>query len=234
MTMNTPFYAKVAAIAGRPLVLLASLIMSAPAEISLARTAGFHGGYELLAPLLLSLYAICAATIATARQKGDRGRLSAILGAIAAMGFALSAQVVAHLLAAGYMASGPWLVAAVSAVPAVAAAHLLHLGVQPNGDENSPGKTTTVGVTKENPCQDIENKSENDKGAEGDRTPGNAIPVAPRPKPIGRPKPSLQAIREAADTLDKTGQQVTSSALAKLFGVSDRTGARYKGMLVAA
>ncbi|WP_181860737.1 hypothetical protein [Streptomyces diacarni] len=39
----------------------------------------------------------------------------------------MAAQVVAHLIAAGFMASGPLLVAATSAVPPVVVAHLLHL-----------------------------------------------------------------------------------------------------------
>lgn len=220
----TPFYARLTAAISRPLVLIAALLISVPAEIQLARASGFSGGYELLMPLVLSLYSAASAVIAANRPRGTKGRASAVVGSGIALGMALSAQVVGHLITSGYMTSGPLLVAAVSSVPALAAAHMLHL---------AHGSKATVGVTKENPCQDIENKSENDKGVEGDRTPENAIPAAPRPKPIGRPKPSLQAIREAADTLDKTGQQVTSSALAKLFGVSNRTGARYKGMLVA-
>ncbi|MFJ8859748.1 hypothetical protein ACIRD8_15075 [Streptomyces sp. NPDC102451] len=243
MTMNTPLYAKAAAVAGRPIVLIASLIMAAPAEVSLARTAGFHGGYELLAPFLLSLYAICASAIATARQKGDRGRLSAILGAVAATGFVLSAQVVAHLLAGGYMVSGPWLVAAVSSAPAICAAHLLHLGAMPRPKHLS--ENPTVGVTNQDSGHDTTDSSENedDKGVDTAHPPTHetgtsesevSLESQENPaKTIGRPKPSLQKIREVADTLDKTGQKVTAATLAASFGVSDRTGARYKGMLVA-
>ncbi|MGA5882230.1 hypothetical protein ACPCK4_07525 [Streptomyces cellulosae] len=222
---TTPFYAKVAAIAGRPLVLLAALLMSAPAEISLARTAGFNGGTEYLAPFVLSLYAVCAAVIAATRQKGVRGRLSSIVGAATALGFALSAQVVAHLIAAGYVTSGPWLVAAVSSVPSIAAAHLLHLAVVP--------KTPAVGVThdetgfgnEEDPINDSETAEEEPKAI---------APAAPRKGAQGRSRPSLQAIRDVADTLDKTGQRVTAKALAAAFSVSERTGARYLSRLTAA
>ncbi|WP_405678095.1 hypothetical protein OG292_27605 [Streptomyces sp. NBC_01511] len=57
-------------------------------------------------------------------------------------------------------------------------------------------------------------------------------PAAPRKKGMqGRPKPSLQAIRDAADTLDKTGQRVNAKALAAAFKVSERTGARYLSAL---
>ncbi|WP_406491833.1 hypothetical protein OG936_01035 [Streptomyces sp. NBC_00846] len=224
MTMNTPFYARLTAAVSRQIVLISALLISMPAEVQLARASGFSGGYELLMPLVLSLYSAASAVIAANRPRGTKGRTSAIVGSGVALGMALSAQVVGHLITSGYMTSGPWLVAAVSSVPALAAAHMLHL---------AHGAKAPVPVTSENLGQDIENKSEDDKGTRSVSTPDNAIPVPVRPKPIGRPKPSIQAIREAADTLDKTGQKVTSSALAAWFNVSDRTGARYKGMLVA-
>lgn len=219
--MNTtmPMYAKAAAIVGRPLVLLAALLMSAPAEISLSRTAGFSGGTEYLAPFVLSLYAACAATVAATRPKGVRGRLSAILGAGLALGFALSAQVTAHLLSAGHITSGPWLITAVSSVPSIAAAHLLHLAVVPKGAQpvSAPEKAVEAPRSasekpkKEKAKECLVNRSE---------------------KPSRRP--SLQAIRDAAMNLDATGQKVTAKALAQWFGVSERTGARYLSALKAA
>lgn len=220
-TSKAPWYARLASSAGRPLVLLGALLMSSPSEVSLAETAGYGEGFQYLAPLVLSLYAVCAATVATSRRKGDRGWLSSILGAGMALGFAMGAQIVSHLLAAGYVTSGPWLIAAVSAVPAVSAAHLLHLAVTP--------KTPAVGVT------------DKETGTEATEEPENAReePKAPAPmlrpdKPSkGRSKPSLAAIREAAQNLDVTGQLVTGPAIAKALGVSDRTGARYIKMLTA-
>lgn len=220
--MNTtmPMYAKAAAIVGRPLVLLAALLMSAPAEISLGRTAGFSGGTEYLAPFVLSLYAVCAAVVAATRPKGVRGRVSAILGAAMALGFAMASQITAHLIAAGYVTSGPWLIAAVSAVPSVAAAHLLHLAVVPRAEKEStevPVKAT----------------DEPEKAKEEPKAPTpQALPAKPSK---GRSRrPSLQVIRDAADTLDKTGQKVTAKALAEWFKVSERTGARYLSALKAA
>lgn len=224
MNMATPFYAKAAAIAGRPLVLLAALLMSAPAEISLARTAGFSGGTEYLAPFVLSLYAVCAAVVAATRGKGVRGRLSAVLGAGMALGFALSAQVVAHLIAAGYVTSGPWLVAAISAVPALAAAHMLHLAALPKG---------TVGVTHDETRHENEEEPVNGSESTKEETEA-AAPAAPRKKrPQGRSRPSLQAIRDAAQNLDAVGEKVTAKALAAVFKVSERTGARYLSQLTA-
>lgn len=222
---HTPFYAKAAAIAGRPLVLLAALLMSAPAEISLARTAGFSGGTEYLAPFVLSVYAACAAVVATTRKKGDRGWVSSVLGAGTALGFALSAQVTAHLLAAGHVTSGPWLITAVSSVPSIACAHLLHLAVMP--------RDKTVGDTS----SDVEHESEGEpvNGSEAtEEEHKEPIPMLrPGKSSKGRSKPSLQAIRDVADTLDKTGQKVSAKALAAAFKVSERTGARYLSQLTA-
>jgi MFS family permease len=208
-------YAKAAAIIGRPLVLVASLCMSAPAEIALARASGFRGGTEYLAPFVLSLYAVCAAVIAATRSKGVRGRVSAILGAAMALGFSMASQIVAHLIAGGYMTSGPWLTAAVSAVPSVAAAHLLHLAVVPKAPEkavNAPEKAQ--------------------------EKPKAVIPAAPRKKAsqarTEARKPSLQAIRDAAMNLDAVGKKVTGASLAEAMGVSTRTGARYLRMIQTA
>lgn len=180
-TTHTPWYVKAASLGGRPAVLAAAILMSAPAEIRLFETAGFSGGTQFLAPFVLSVYAICAAVVATTRPKGVRGRVSAIVGAITALGFALSAQVGAHLISAGYMGSGPWLIAAISAVPSISAAHLLHLAVTP--------KSGAVGVTKAESLNGDDEKPVN--GSETDTE--NAIPAAPKKDaqrpPTGRPKP---------------------------------------------
>ncbi|WP_445279501.1 hypothetical protein [Streptomyces sp. DSM 118148] len=217
---TTPLYAKFAAIAGRPLVLLASLVMSAPAEIELAQAAGFRDGFEYLSPLVLSLYAVCAAVIAATRDKTGKGRVSAIVGSAVALTFAMSSQVVAHLISSGYMVSGPWLVAAVSSVPALSAAHMLHLATLPK----SP-----VSVTNEDSGQEDETEPVN--GSEDTEAPSPLL--RPDKGSKGRPKPSLALIRDAAMNLDATGQKVTASALAKVFGVSERTGARYLSQLTA-
>ncbi|GAA1434844.1 hypothetical protein GCM10009601_60000 [Streptomyces thermospinosisporus] len=198
--------------------------MSAPAEISLSRAAGFTGGTEYLAPFVLSLYAACAATVAATRPKGVRGRLSAILGAGLALGFALSAQVTAHLLSAGHISSGPWLITAVSSVPSIAAAHLLHLAVVPKGEPVSPGKAEKEPEKAVEAPLSASDKPKKEKAKEC---------LVSRSKAPSR-RPSLQAIRDAAMNLDATGQKVTAKALAEWFKVSERTGARYLSVLKAA
>lgn len=224
----TPLYARIAATAGRPAVLIGALLMSAPAEISLAQTAGFHGGTEYLAPLVLSLYAACAAVIAATRPKGVRGRLSAICGAAIALGFGMGAQIVSHLLAAGYVSSGPWLIAAISSVPAISAAHLLHLAVTPREkaveEEKGPRSVRTPGEP-ENDTEETE--------APTPAAPSVSDKSVTRKKGAA-PKATLVAIRDAAQNLDATGRKVNAEALADWFNVSKRTGHRYMSQLMAA
>ncbi|MFI2640302.1 hypothetical protein [Streptomyces sp. NPDC018610] len=53
--------------------------------------------------------------------------IQANVGAVLALLLAMTAQVVSHLIEAGYMAKGPFVVVAVSAVPPLVTAHTLHL-----------------------------------------------------------------------------------------------------------
>jgi hypothetical protein len=192
--------------------------MGAPAEVELAQEAGFDGFTAYLAPAVLSLYAICAATVATGRRKGDRGWLPSILGAGLALFYTMGAQVTAHLLAAGHISSGQWLITAVSAVPALSCVSLLHLAAVP--------RDKAVGVTKPDSGRESPESDENET-----ENPTSDECLASLPK--GRSKPSLQALRAAALNIDAVGERVTSSTLAKVFGVSDRTGARYLSQLTA-
>ncbi|MEV0692161.1 hypothetical protein [Streptomyces sp. NPDC050388] len=222
---TTPFYAKLTAAISRPLVLISALVISMPAEIQLARASGFGNGFEYLMPLTLSVYSAASAVIAANRPRGSKGRISAIIGSGVALSMALSAQVVGHLISSGYMTTGPVLVSLVSSVPALAAAHMLHLAALPK---------STVDVTPMESGQG--NEEEPLTGSETTEEVTEApIPMLRPDKPSrGRSRPSLAAIREAAQNLDSVGQLVTGPALAKAFGVSDRTGARYVKMLNAA
>lgn len=217
---NTPLYARLTAVISRPLVLISALVISMPAEIQLARASGFSNNFEYLMPLVLSAYSAASAVIATTRPRGTKGRKSAIAGSGVALGMALSAQVVGHLISSGYMSSGPGLVAAVSSVPALAAAHMLHLAALPK---------STVGVTGEDSGRE---GPESDENGTQDPSSDECLATAPKSRSKAR-KPSLEVIRDAALNLDATGQKVTASALAKVFGVSERTGARYFSQLTA-
>jgi hypothetical protein len=131
-SMHMPWYARVVSTAGRPLVLVAALVMSVPGEIRMAELAGWHGWITWLMPVSISAYAACAAVISEVRRRAQApGRVTATIGAGAALGLALSAQVVAHLIDQGYMATSAVLVAVVSAVPPLVVAHMLHMAATP-------------------------------------------------------------------------------------------------------
>ena len=117
---------------GRPIVLGVALLMCAPGEYHLAETAGWNDPFTYGMPVVLSAYAGIAAAVASTRQPGDRGRWSAILGACLALGLAMAAQVVSHLITTGHvLADQPALIAVTSLVPPAVVGHLLHLAATP-------------------------------------------------------------------------------------------------------
>ncbi|MFI5763883.1 hypothetical protein ACIA8F_23460 [Streptomyces sp. NPDC051563] len=130
--MQMPWYAKAVFVGGRPLVLVAALVMSVPGEIRMAEIAGWRGWVTWLMPVCVSAYAACAAVIATQRHLAKApGRVTATIGAGVALALALSAQVVAHLIDRGYMTTSALLVAVVSSVPPLVVAHMLHMAAMP-------------------------------------------------------------------------------------------------------
>jgi hypothetical protein len=117
---------------GRPIVLGVALLMCAPGEYHLAHNAGWHDPFTYGMPVVLSAYAGIAAAVASTRGPGDRGRWSAIIGACLALGLAMAAQVVSHLIDTGHVvANQPFLIAVTSLVPPAVVGHLLHLAATP-------------------------------------------------------------------------------------------------------
>jgi hypothetical protein len=106
--------------------------MCAPGEYHLAETAGWADPFTFGMPIVLSAYAGIAAAVASTRRRGDRGRWSAIIGACLALGLAMAAQVVSHLITTGHViADQPVLIAVTSLVPPAVVGHLLHLAASP-------------------------------------------------------------------------------------------------------
>jgi hypothetical protein len=106
--------------------------MCAPGEYHLAETAGWNDPFTYGMPVVLSAYAGIAAAVASTRRPGDRGRWSAIIGACLALGLAMAAQVVSHLITTGHViADQPVLIAVTSLVPPAVVGHLLHLAASP-------------------------------------------------------------------------------------------------------
>ncbi|MDH6435586.1 hypothetical protein M2158_004063 [Streptomyces sp. SAI-144] len=117
---------------GRPIVLGVALLMCAPGEYHLAENAGWNDPFTYGMPVVLSAYAGIAAAVASTRRPGDRGRWSAIVGACLALGLAMAAQVVSHLITTGHViADQPVLIAVTSLVPPAVVGHLLHLAASP-------------------------------------------------------------------------------------------------------
>lgn len=179
---------------GRPVVLSVALLMCAPGEYHLAETAGWDDPFTFGMPIVLSAYAGIAAAVASTRRPGDRGRWSAIVGACLALGLAMAAQVVSHLITTGHVvADQPVLIAVTSLVPPAVVGHLLHLAASPPDTQDAPEDT-----------QDAE-----------DTEPSPTVPaVQPRPAVVppgvrllpmtARPRPTVTLEREDAQDADRT------------------------------
>lgn len=215
--MELPLYARVAATSGRPVVLLAALAMSAPGEHRLAVMAGWSPSVALLMPLVLSAYAAVAAVMAATCPDSRSARI----GAGMALALALTAQVTAHLLTAGYLTVGPLLVAAVSAIPPLVAGHLMHLATVGRGSATRPSESRSAGQVTEGTA-----KPESEPQTAGQTA--SPWPEMTERAPITPPSPEV--IRAAITALSADGRRVTGQMLADHFGVSERTGRRYLSM----
>jgi len=131
-TPAAPLWVRALTAGGRPIVLGVALLMCAPGEYHLARAAGWADRWAYGMPVVLSAYAGIASAVASVRRPGDRGRWSAIIGAILALSLAMAAQVVSHLIGTSIMTPHhAVLIAAISLVPPAVVGHLLHLAATP-------------------------------------------------------------------------------------------------------
>ncbi|MFF1574860.1 hypothetical protein ACFVWR_19135 [Leifsonia sp. NPDC058292] len=128
-----PWYLKGILYVALPAACVAALYLSIPGEVALARTAGWSEHYAPAMPVCLSVYALSAGAIATYRRKMELpGQVTALLGSLMALLLAMSAQSISHLIEASYMDSSPLLVVAVSCVPPLTIAHLVHMAETPS------------------------------------------------------------------------------------------------------
>ncbi|MCX5237213.1 hypothetical protein OG824_18605 [Streptomyces prunicolor] len=212
-----PWYAYVVG----ALVLAVALAMSAPGEYQLARAAGWGEIVAAGMPVCMSVYAVVAVWFTENRAKGEKGRGSAVAGAIGALGMTLTGQVVAHWIAAGYMTSSKELVAAVSAVPAIVAGHVAHMVIRSARPVEAEAQ------------QAVEDQGQGEAAVpvqptlDGTEPPVDEVAKRRARRRPGRPAPSLEEIRQAAETLAAKGEEVTGPALAKVMGRDRRTGSRY-------
>lgn len=172
---------------GRPIVLGVALLMCAPGEYHLARNAGWNDPFTYGMPVVLSAYAGIAAAVASTRRPGDRGRWSAIIGACLALGLAMAAQVVSHLISTGHLlADQPALIAVTSLVPPAVVGHLLHLAATPPDAHQDAPDTEDAAAPSVRPYPDV-------------------VPVGVRLLPIvRRPAPTVTLERDEPQDADRT------------------------------
>ncbi|MEU3255840.1 helix-turn-helix domain-containing protein [Streptomyces sp. NPDC006997] len=176
---------------GRPIVLGVALLMCAPGEYHLARNAGWNDPFTYGMPVVLSAYAGIAAAVASTRRPGDRGRWSAIIGACLALGLAMAAQVVSHLIDTGHMvANQPGLIAVTSLVPPAVVGHLLHLAASPPDTRQDAPDTEDAPASRAVP--------------ERPAVP-EVVPAGVRLLPlVARPRPTVTLEREDGQDTDRT------------------------------
>ncbi|WP_340376646.1 hypothetical protein U5640_17010 [Streptomyces sp. SS7] len=213
MSIDLPPYAKAVFKYGRPIVLLTALLMSIPGEIHLAEVAGWDSvtiwdwtfNVAALMPVCVSVYAACSAVIADVSKRLKLpNRRSALAGAVAALGLALAAQDVSHLIEQDYMGTSWLLVGAVSAIPPLVAFHMLHMAAAP--------ESTASVVEVDEPEDEFEaGDDESDK---------------PRRR-RGRPGLTEEEVQAAIACLNADGREVNPANLGEVLNRAPRTARRY-------
>jgi hypothetical protein len=133
MPSATPWYIKGILYVALPAACLAALYLSIPGEVALARTAGWSEHYAPAMPICLSVYALSAGAISTYRRKMELpGQTTALVGSLMSLLLAMSAQSISHLIEQDYMGTSAALVVAVSCVPPLTIAHLVHMAETPS------------------------------------------------------------------------------------------------------
>lgn len=145
----TPWHVRAARKYGQPAVLYAALTLSAPGEFSLAQMAGWSVRVAWLMPVVLSMYAAIGASVSKAQSdaakrcvgtpmeaEAKRRATSAARAALFALFLATAAQITDHLLTADVVGLRVWVLVAVSSVPPLVAAHVLH--IDPPADVDEP------------------------------------------------------------------------------------------------
>ncbi|MCC2278879.1 hypothetical protein LKL35_26125 [Streptomyces sp. ET3-23] len=208
------------------LVLVVALAMSAPGEYQLARAAGWGVIVAAGMPVCMSVYTAFAVWFVETRRKGEKGRGTAIVGAICALVMTLSGQVVAHWIAAGYMHSSMALTAAVSSVPAIVVGHVAHMIIR-SARREAVAEPVTAPIVQEEETPEEPKQDEPQQEALDIEVPVDEVAQARERRRPGRPGPSLDELKAAAKAIRAEGKKVTGPALAKAMGRDRRQGSRY-------
>jgi hypothetical protein len=133
MSRAVPWYIKAVLYVAIPAACAAALYLSIPGEIALAKTAGWSHRYAPAMPVCLSVYAAAAGAISGYRKALKLpGQKTALIGGVMALALAMSAQSISHLIEQGYMETSAKLVVAVSCIPPLVIAHLIHMAETPS------------------------------------------------------------------------------------------------------
>ncbi|MFD8886397.1 hypothetical protein ACFV0H_28335 [Streptomyces erythrochromogenes] len=246
-----PWYLKGILYVALPAACVAALYLSIPGEVALARTAGWSENYAPAMPVCLSVYALSAGAIATYRRKMHLpGQITALVGSLAALILAMSAQSISHLIEQSYMETSALLVVAVSCVPPLTIAHLVHMAETPSQVKTAAEEKQELAemidfltlelthtltsqtsvllsqsqsaVRQLDTLTDVaENLTEETEGA-ADRLE-KALTTSPR---RGLTK---EAIEAAVERVKAAGEKVTVPNVCQALGVSQATYYRYGG-----
>lgn len=256
-----PWYLKFVLRVAIPAACLAALYLSIPGEIAMARTAGWSENYAYAMPVCVSVYALAAAAIAAYRRKMQLpGQWTALIGAAMALVLAMCAQSIAHLISQDYMGTSAVLVVAVSCVPPVVVAHLMHMAETPSqvktASEEIEERDAMISLLRAEVSDLLSQKAVSLSSAAAHVALGvraatesaeelheevgtlienleeelKAAEKAPRKPKAAVP---LTVVQRAAKSLQEQGERVTGASLAKALGVAESTGYRYKAMLSA-
>ncbi len=249
----TPWYIKGILYVALPAACIAALYLSIPGEVALARTAGWSEHYAPAMPVCLSVYALSAGAIATYRRKMELpGQVTALVGSLMALLLAMSAQSISHLIEQDYMNSSALLVVAVSCVPPLTIAHLVHMAETPSQvktasqqmaeltgmiDYLSVELTHVLSAHTDDALTYSRSLTEGYDKITADlreltevaESANERIAAALSPKRGAGPKKAVpeEKIKEAARELKAKGEKVTGPRLAALLGVGESTAARY-------
>ncbi|MFF0285034.1 hypothetical protein [Streptomyces sp. NPDC005262] len=256
-----PWYVKLVLRVAIPAACLAALYLSIPGEIAMARTAGWSAHYAPAMPICVSVYALAAAAIAAYRRKAQLpGQVTALIGAVVALALAICAQSISHLIQQSYMGSSALLVVAVSSVPPLVIAHMMHMA-------ETPSQVMTASEEKAELRQMIDYLSEElttsishevtgllGKGQAIVRQHGVLAEVAenaaadfdgtiaeveaglaegPRQK-SPRAAVGLDEVKAAGRALKARGEKITGRNLAEALGIAESTAYRYRQAALSA
>ncbi|NUV86582.1 hypothetical protein G6W61_10220 [Streptomyces sp. KAI-26] len=203
------------------LVLAVALAMSAPGEYQLARAAGWSETVASGMPVCMSVYACFAVWFVETRRKGEKGRGTAVVGAVGALAMTVIGQIIAHWIAAGFMQSSMALTAAVSTVPGIVAGHVAHMIIRAAREVPAEAELVVEDEHQDPAAVPVQ------PTLDGEVTPVDEVAKARAKRRPGRPTPSLDEIKAAAKALIADGREVTGPNLAKHMGRDRRTGSRY-------